>query len=41
MIDKGLDEGEMVVTAGVHKLKEGMKVELLKPVPATNIGGLL
>ena len=41
VIDKGLDEGEMVVTAGVHKLKEGMKVELLKPVPATNIGGLL
>lgn len=41
VIDKGLDEGEMVVTAGVHKLKEGMKVELLKLVPATNIGGLL
>lgn len=41
MIDQGLEEGEMVVTAGVHKLKEGMKAELLKPVSATNIGGLL
>ncbi len=41
VIDQGLEEGEMVVTAGVHKLKEGMKAELLKPVSATNIGGLL
>lgn len=38
---EGVEKGEIVVTAGVHKLKEGMKVELLKPVSKTNVGGLL
>lgn len=41
VLDEGVREGETVVTAGVHKLKEGMDVELLKPVSRTNIGGLL
>jgi RND family efflux transporter MFP subunit len=41
IINKGIKEGEMIVTSGVHSIKEGMKV---KPLPApskTNIGGLL
>ena len=29
------------MSAGVHSLKEGMSVELLKPVSKTNVGGLL
>ena len=33
--------GEEVVSAGVHTLKDGQKVELLKPVSSTNVGGLL
>ena len=41
VLDEGLQSGEIVVTAGVHKLKEGMEVERLKPVADTNIGGLL
>lgn len=41
VLNEGVQNGEMVVTAGVHKLKEGMKVELLKPVSETNVGGLL
>ncbi len=32
---------QIVVSAGVHSLKEGMSVELLKPVSKTNIGKLL
>ena len=41
VLDEGIENGEWVVTAGVHKLKEGMTVELLKPVSKTNVGGLL
>lgn len=41
ILDRGVESGELVVAAGVHKLKEGMKVELLKPVSKTNVGGLL
>lgn len=41
ILTDGVQEGEIVVTAGTHKLKEGMKVELLKPVSKTNVGGLL
>lgn len=41
VLDEGVREGETVVSAGVHKLKEGMDVELLKPVSKTNVGGLL
>lgn len=41
VLESGVQQGETIVTAGVHRLKEGMKVELLKPVSKTNIGGLL
>lgn len=41
VISEGLQAGEKVVSAGVHSLKEGMKVRLLKPVSKTNVGGLL
>lgn len=41
IIAQGLEQGEMVVTAGVHRLKEGGTVKLLKPTTTSNIGGLL
>ncbi|MBI9063643.1 MAG: efflux RND transporter periplasmic adaptor subunit [Marinilabiliaceae bacterium] len=41
IIKGALKPGEQVVSAGVHTLKEGQKVELLKPVSSTNVGGLL
>ena len=41
VVESGVAPGEIVVTAGVNKLKEGAKVDLLKPVSRTNIGGLL
>ena len=41
IVSGGLAAGEIVVSAGVHSLKEGMSVELLKPVSKTNVGGLL
>lgn len=41
IVSEGLAPGEIVVSAGVHSLKDGMEVELLKPVSKTNVGGLL
>ncbi|WP_294143098.1 efflux RND transporter periplasmic adaptor subunit [uncultured Sanguibacteroides sp.] len=41
IVAQGLKVGEIVISAGVHELKEGMKVELLKGVSSTNVGGLL
>lgn len=41
VLDRGVECGEWVVSAGVHKLKEGMQVKLLKSVSETNVGGLL
>lgn len=41
IVSEGLKPGEIVVSAGVHSLKEGMQVELLKPTARTNVGGLL
>ncbi len=41
VVSKGLDIGEIVVTAGVHKLRAGEKVKLLPVVSSTNVGGLL
>jgi RND family efflux transporter MFP subunit len=41
IISDGLHEGEIVVTAGVHVLRQGEKVKLLPAVSSTNIGGLL
>jgi RND family efflux transporter MFP subunit len=40
-ITSGLKAGELIVTAGVHSLKEGQKVKPMAPVSKTNIGGLL
>ena len=36
-----LKVGDVIVTAGVHAIKDGEKVQLLQPVSKTNIGGLL
>jgi RND family efflux transporter MFP subunit len=41
VISEGLQAGEIVITAGVHALREGEKVKLLPPVSPTNVGGLL
>ncbi len=41
VISGGLDKGELIVTAGVHKLKDGEWVKPLERVSKTNIGGLL
>lgn len=41
IVAQGLKVGEIVISAGVHELKEGMKVELLRGVSSTNVGGLL
>ncbi len=40
-ISSGVNNGEQVVTAGVHYLVEGQKVEPLPAPSVTNIGGLL
>lgn len=37
----GLEVGEVVVTAGVHKLREGERVKPLAQASKTNMGGLL
>ena len=41
IVSEGLHEGELVVTAGVHALRQGEKVKLLPAVSSTNVGGLL
>ncbi|MGM9768035.1 MAG: efflux RND transporter periplasmic adaptor subunit [Candidatus Cryptobacteroides sp.] len=41
VISSGLAGGETVVTSGVHKLREGEKVNILQKASGTNIGGLL
>jgi RND family efflux transporter MFP subunit len=41
VVSSGLQQGELVVTAGIHTLKEGQKVKLLPVVTVTNVGGLL
>ncbi len=33
VVSRGLEGGEVVVTAGVHALRPGQKVSLLKPSP--------
>ena len=40
-IASGVKNGEQVVTAGVHYLVEGQKVQPIKTPSVTNIGGLL
>ncbi|MDH8702672.1 RND family efflux transporter MFP subunit [Dysgonomonadaceae bacterium PH5-43] len=41
VISSGLTVGDVVVSAGVHSLKEGEKVKLLPNTSSTNIGGML
>ena len=41
VVSLGLAEGDIVVTAGVHSIKEGEKVKLISPVSSTNVGGML
>ncbi len=40
-IAQGLSDGELVVTAGVHKLKDGQRVRPMAEESETNVGGLL
>ncbi len=40
-LSNGLNEGEIVVTAGVHSLSDGEKVRVMEKTSATNVGGLL
>lgn len=40
-ISYGLESGEVIITAGVHKIHEGQKVSPMPEVSKTNIGGLL
>jgi RND family efflux transporter MFP subunit len=41
VVSEGLQAGEVVVTAGVHSLREGETVRLLPAASPTNAGGLL
>lgn len=41
IIVSGIQQGEQVVVAGVNLLNENEKVETVKPVSETNIGGLM
>ena len=41
IVSEGLREGEIVITAGVHVLREGEKVKPLPAVSPTNAGGML
>lgn len=41
IVRSALKKGQTVISAGVNDLKEGQKVKLLPPVPASNVGGLL
>lgn len=41
VIDNGLKAGDKIISAGVHSLENGEKVEPLKNVSKTNVGGML
>jgi len=41
VVSEGLSVGEIVVTAGVHVLRQGEKVRLLPPAPPSNVGGMM
>lgn len=41
VVSSGLSAGEIVLSAGVHSVKEGEKVKLLPSVSPTNVGGML
>lgn len=40
-VEGTLKPGDLVVSTGVHHLKDGQKVRLMAPVSKTNVGGLL
>ncbi len=40
-VEGSLKPGDLVVSTGVHHLKNGQKVRLMAPVSKTNIGGLM
>ena len=37
----GIEPGDLIVSAGIHALQEGDRVNPLAPTSQTNIGGLL
>ena len=41
IVSEGLKAGDLVVTAGVHVLHDGERVEPLPEVSPTNVGGML
>ena len=41
VVEDGLKKNEEIVSDGVHKLQEGMRVKVLPTTTKTNIGGLL
>ena len=41
VVSEGLTAGEIVLSAGVHSVKEGERVKLLPEVSPTNVGGML
>ncbi len=41
LVVEGLKYGEKVVSTGIHHIKDGDEVEIIKPVSKSNIGGLL
>lgn len=41
LVKSDLQRGQTIISAGVNDLKEGQKVKVLSPVPASNVGGLL
>lgn len=41
VVSSGLKAGEIILTAGIHSVKEGERVRLIPPVTETNVGGML
>ena len=41
VISAGLSEGDVIVTAGVHKITEGQSVSMIPDASKSNVGGLL
>ena len=40
-IERGVSDGDLIVSAGVHNLKEAQKVKMLNQKANSNIGGQL
>lgn len=40
-IEKGVSNGDFIVSAGIHSLREGQKVKMLSKKTNSNIGGQL